>query len=182
MPAAQAAQAELVDAFRRRGFEVHLARGWTGARAEARRTQPDVVVMDLSTCGKRGIGLLAQLKQLNPRVQILVIDPERNASATQDLSSGASALFAGTSDVIALLKLTTLPRVQAAVDDQERPAAMDGSTKVEGWSSLARAEWVHIQRVLRHCQGNVTRAARLLGIHRRSLQRKLRKYPPSEPG
>jgi two-component system response regulator RegA len=141
-----------------------------------------MVVIDLSTCGKYGIGLLAQLKQLNPRIRILVIDPDRNAAAIQVLSAGASALFAGTSDVIGLLKLTALPSVQAAIDeDEERPAAMDGSTE-EGWSSLARAEWVHIQRVLRHCEGNVTMAARLLGIHRRSLQRKLRKYPPSEPG
>ena len=43
--------------------------------------------------------------------------------------------------------------------------------------SLARAEWEHINRVLTDCQGNVSQAARLLGLHRRSLQRKLSKYP-----
>ncbi len=43
--------------------------------------------------------------------------------------------------------------------------------------SLARTEWEHIHRVLADCGGNVTRAARLLGIHRRSLQRKLTKAP-----
>jgi two-component system response regulator RegA len=45
--------------------------------------------------------------------------------------------------------------------------------------SLARAEWEHIQRVLTDCGGNISEAARRLGIHRRSLQRKLHKYPPS---
>jgi two-component system response regulator RegA len=44
--------------------------------------------------------------------------------------------------------------------------------------SLARVEWEHIQRVLTDCGGNISQAARLLGIHRRSLQRKLSKYPP----
>ena len=39
--------------------------------------------------------------------------------------------------------------------------------------SLARAEWEHIHRVLADCGGNVSEAARRLGIHRRSLQRKL---------
>ena len=45
-------------------------------------------------------------------------------------------------------------------------------------SRLARVEWEHIQRVLEDCEGNVSKAARVLGIHRRSLQRKLAKNPP----
>ena len=44
--------------------------------------------------------------------------------------------------------------------------------------SLARAEWEHIHRVLSDCGGNISEAARRLGIHRRSLQRKLQKYAP----
>ena len=44
--------------------------------------------------------------------------------------------------------------------------------------SLARAEWEHINRVLGDCGGNISEAARRLGLHRRSLQRKLQKYPP----
>ena len=44
--------------------------------------------------------------------------------------------------------------------------------------SLARAEWEHIHRVLADCGGNISEAARRLGIHRRSLQRKLRKRAP----
>jgi two-component system response regulator RegA len=46
--------------------------------------------------------------------------------------------------------------------------------------SLARVEWEHIQRVMTDCDGNISQAARLLGLHRRSLQRKLSKYPPRE--
>ncbi|HTT69653.1 MAG TPA: helix-turn-helix domain-containing protein, partial [Anaeromyxobacteraceae bacterium] len=45
--------------------------------------------------------------------------------------------------------------------------------------SLQRVEWEHIQRVLADCGGNISEAARRLGIHRRSLQRKLQKYPPA---
>ena len=45
-------------------------------------------------------------------------------------------------------------------------------------SSLARVEWEHISRVLADCGGNISKAARVLNIHRRSLQRKLSKYPP----
>ena len=42
---------------------------------------------------------------------------------------------------------------------------------------LARVEWEHINRVLADCGGNVSEAARVLGIHRRSLQRKLARFP-----
>jgi len=42
--------------------------------------------------------------------------------------------------------------------------------------SLARAGWDYINRILSDCGGNISEAARQLGIHRRSLQRKLRKY------
>lgn len=45
--------------------------------------------------------------------------------------------------------------------------------------SLARHEWEYIEYVLARCDGNITRAAKELGIHRQSLQRKLRKYPPN---
>jgi two-component system response regulator RegA len=41
-------------------------------------------------------------------------------------------------------------------------------------------EWEHIQRVLADCCGNVSQTAKILGMHRRSLQRKLNKYPPRE--
>jgi two-component system response regulator RegA len=44
--------------------------------------------------------------------------------------------------------------------------------------SLARAEWEHIQRILADCNGNVSETARRLGITRRTLQLKLKKYPP----
>ncbi len=44
--------------------------------------------------------------------------------------------------------------------------------------SLHRLEWSYIQRVLSDCGGNISAAARKLGIHRRSLQRKLAKAPP----
>ncbi len=54
-----------------------------------------------------------------------------------------------------------------------------GATRVEPDQvpSLARVEWEHINRVVTDCGGNISKAARLLGIHRRSLQRKLSRFP-----
>jgi two-component system response regulator RegA len=67
-------------------------------------------------------------------------------------------------------------------DADEILAALNGTNTAKAAAvetpSLARAEWEHIQRVLTDCGGNISEAARRLGIHRRSLQRKLHKYPP----
>ena len=60
-------------------------------------------------------------------------------------------------------------------DNFEAVEVMEEPTEVP---SLARVEWEHIQRVLADCDDNISKAAKLLGIHRRSLQRKLSKYPP----
>ena len=49
---------------------------------------------------------------------------------------------------------------------------------MDGPPSLARMEWDYIQDALRECNGNITRAAMRLRLHRRTLQRKLRKLPP----
>ena len=42
----------------------------------------------------------------------------------------------------------------------------------------AQAEWEHIQRVLLAHQGNISATAKALGMHRRTLQRKLQKFAP----
>jgi two-component system response regulator RegA len=55
--------------------------------------------------------------------------------------------------------------------DGQRPEALP--------PSLARVEWEHIARVLADSGGSVSKAAKKLGIHRRSLQRKMRRGPPS---
>ena len=44
--------------------------------------------------------------------------------------------------------------------------------------SLAKHEREYVEYVLAATGGNISEAARRLGLHRQSLQRKLRKYPP----
>jgi two-component system response regulator RegA len=92
--------------------------------------------------------------------------------------------IATTVDAIRLGAVNYLPK-PADVDDLlaafarasgEPSVAVPESFEVP---SLARAEWEHIHRVLADSGGNISEAARKLGIHRRSLQRKLQKYPPS---
>ena len=80
------------------------------------------------------------------------------------------------------LRLGAANYLTKPADADQILAAFDGTaTAAAGGDgcvpTLARVEWEHIQRVLADCDGNVSQAARLLGIHRRSLQRKLSKDP-----
>ena len=56
-------------------------------------------------------------------------------------------------------------------DDDEIPIPSE-------FQSLYRHEREYIEFVLAECNGNISQAARRLGLHRQSLQRKLRKYTP----
>ena len=69
---------------------------------------------------------------------------------------------------------TTLLRIIAGLEHPGTPADAPPDAKVP---SLARIEWEHIERVVAECRGNITQAAKRLGLHRRSLQRKLAKFP-----
>jgi transcriptional regulator of acetoin/glycerol metabolism len=71
------------------------------------------------------------------------------------------------------------------VRDPDRPIAVEVSAgpanpeSVLRLPSLERVQWEYIHAALESCAGNVSETARQLGIHRQSLQRMLRRHPPS---
>jgi DNA-binding NtrC family response regulator len=77
------------------------------------------------------------------------------------------------------IKLGAASYLTKPADADQIVAAFEGTPPKDDVDvpSLARVEWEHIQRILTDCEGHVSKAARALGIHRRSLQRKLSKYP-----
>ena len=62
--------------------------------------------------------------------------------------------------------------------EAEKPASAPPPTPPLPTPTLARAEWEHMSRILADCGGNISEAARRLGITRRTLQLKLKKDPP----
>ena len=71
-----------------------------------------------------------------------------------------------------------LPFFILAAFEKGEQAPLEAVSQEYEAPSLARAEWEHINRVLSDVGGNISEAARRLGMHRRSLQRKLQKFPP----
>jgi two-component system response regulator RegA len=90
------------------------------------------------------------------------------------IPSTVEALRRGAHDY--LCKPVDADDIIAVLESEQRPAPGPAADA----PSLARAEWEHINRVLGDCGGNVSQAARRLGIARRTLQLKLKKYPPRQ--
>lgn len=159
----------LVRAFEARGLYARGAGSADEALAQTEADAPELVTVDLKMPGQGGLELIPALQRIEPRVLIVVLT---------GYGSIATALEA--------VRLGALHYLQKPADADEILAAfrrdpgaplVDPETPLEA-PSLARAEWEHINRVLDDCAGNISEAARRLGVHRRSLQRKLQKYPP----
>lgn len=162
----------LAQAFRDRGFEVREAADYDQAVAAARHDTPEFVVVDLRMPGRSGLDVVRDLKALDPATGIVVLTGYGSiATALEAVRLGAQHYLTKPADVDAIL---------AAFEGRiERPDGSDAAVTEPPTMppSLARVEWEHINRVLVDCGGNVSQAARLLGLHRRSLQRKLSKFP-----
>jgi two-component system response regulator RegA len=166
----EAFRTRLIRALADRGFETSGARDYDQAMALARSESPELALVDLRLPGKSGLELVRDLKALDLTTTIVVLTGYGSiATAVESVRLGAASY---------LTKPVDADAVVAAFDDQPP----DGTRPVPAPQPLARVEWEHIQRVLADCDGNVSQAARLLGIHRRSLQRKLAKNPPSFSG
>jgi two-component system response regulator RegA len=157
-------------AFRERGYEVRTASDVDGALDAVGTDSPELAVVDLRMPGRSGLDLVRELKALDAATKIVVLTGYGSIpTAVQAMQLGAASYLSKPADVDDVL----LALKRAGGDEPAAPAASDLAVV-----SLARAEWEHIQRVLGDCGGNVSEAARRLGIHRRSLQRKLQKHPP----
>lgn len=152
----------LVRAFRDRGLDPRGAPDVDAALALAREDSPELAVVDLRMPGRSGLDLVQELKAIDAATSVVVLTGYGSiATAVEAMRLGATHYLPKPANADEILSAFTPGQVHVP---DEVP-------------SLARAEWEHINRVLTDCAGNVSQAARLLGIHRRSLQRKLGKYP-----
>lgn len=158
----------LARAFRERGWEVAEAADGGSAIAVAEADPPEYVVVDLRLPDGSGLDVVRRLKDLDPATSIVVLTGYGSiATALDALRLGATHYLTKPADVDDIL--AGFARGEGAPEVLAEPA--------REVPTLARVEWEHINRVLTDSGGNVSEAARRLGLHRRSLQRKLAKHP-----
>lgn len=156
----------LVRALETRGLTAHSAATGAEALDVAARVNPEAAIVDMRMPGMSGLDLVKELADKFPDMQIVVL------TGYGSISSAVDAVRYGA--VNYLQKPLDTDQILAAFAEGEHPLSGPDTP------SLARVEWEHIQRVLADCEGNISLAAKRLGLHRRSLQRKLAKLPPLE--
>lgn len=160
-------RARLARAFETRGYDVRSAGDAEEALESARLESPEHAVVDLRMPGPSGLTLVRELLKIDPTTRVVVLTGYGSiATAVEAVRLGAAHYLQKPADVDEIEAGFRKP--DETPEEREVPIAVP---------SLARVEWEHIDRVLSDCGGNVSQAARLLGVHRRSLQRKLQKRP-----
>ena len=158
----------LAQALRQRGQEVVTASDGEEAVRAAGESKLAAAVVDLRMPGRPGIELLPELLRLQPELRVVVLTGYGSiASAVEAMRLGAHNYVSKPADADDVLAAVTGEARRLPTEPGEAPPP-----------TLARAEWEHIQLILSDTGGNVSETARRLGITRRTLQLKLKKYPP----
>lgn len=173
----------LARAFTDRGYEVRSAGHCDAAVALAKTESPEMAVVDLRMPGRSGLDVVRELRAIDAATKIVVLTGYGSiATAVDAMRLGANHYLTKPADVDDLLAAFARTDAAAALPGGGAAATAPSVASTAGipTPTLARTEWEHINRVLSDCDGNISEAARRLGIHRRSLQRKLSRFPPRE--
>ncbi|GAA4325902.1 response regulator [Pigmentiphaga soli] len=154
----------------RRGLETRTAASIAEALRVADEIRPAFALVDLKLGDDSGLTLIRPLRALRADMRILLV------TGYASIATAVDAIKRGADDY--LPKPATAPMILRALERHKGDAVAVESTMIP----LHRLEWEHIQQAMHETGGNVSAAARLLNMHRRSLQRKLAKRPGPERG
>lgn len=157
----------LTKALQRRSLVVQTANSVESALETLHHFVPQLAVLDLSMNGQSGLSLIKHLLKANPECKILILTGYASiATAVEAIKLGATHYLSKPADA---------EQIMAALTSE--PTTDEDQTVETSPMSINRLEWEYIQRILKENDNNISEAARVLGIHRRTLQRKLQKRP-----
>ena len=150
--------------FERRGYAVEVAHSPEEMDALLAAFRPGYAVVDLKLGGASGLACVQTLRALDPMMRIVVLTGFASiATAVEAIKLGASYYLA---------KPSNTDDIEAAFERSEGNAETPVGDRQ---SSIKTVEWEHIHQVLVETDFNISETARRLGMHRRTLARKLEK-------
>jgi two-component system response regulator RegA len=156
--------------FTTRGYDVATASSLHSYR-ELEPKSFDYAAVNLKLGRDSGLRILEELITATPACRVVIM------TSYGSIVTAVRAMKLGAHDY--LTKPTGASAIeQALLRDRQEVSDKASLPLHEDLPSLGRHEREYIEHVLAQCDGNISEAARRLGLHRQSLQRKLRKYPP----
>lgn len=152
----------------RRGFHVDTFQTAEASTNAATKSHYTKAIVDLKIAQDSGLAVIKTLKTLNPDIDIIML------TGYSSISTAVEAIKLGALNY--LCKPVEVDEILLAFSQHFSHEEVPVSNTP---TSLERLEWEHIQKVLQDNEGNISATARILGMHRRTLQRKLQKRPVS---
>jgi two-component system, response regulator RegA len=154
----------LTRSFERRGYAVRALSAPDDVEAVAADFRPGFAVVDLRLGHASGLTCVRLLHDADPAMRIVVLTGFASiATAVEAIKLGATNYLTKPSDTDDIERAFTAVAGNADVSLTQRP------------TSIKTMEWEQIHRTLEETGFNVSETARRLGMHRRTLARKLEK-------
>lgn len=125
-------------------------------------------IIDLRLKGENGLNILVGLRDQNPEIRMIML------TGFGTISTAVEAMRLG-----AINYLSKPVSFDLLLHTMQNSPFDSGETVElsESEMTLAEKEREYIEYVLVKCDHNISKAAKILGLHRQSLQRMLKKYP-----
>ncbi|TWC01318.1 Fis family two component transcriptional regulator [Bradyrhizobium macuxiense] len=151
--------------FERRGYGVAVSASLDEVRALLEQQSPGYAVVDLKLAGgASGLACVEALHAHDPEMLIVVLTGFASiATAVEAIKLGACHYLAKPSNTDDIEAAFLKAQGNAAIEVGARP------------TSIKTLEWERIHQTLIETDFNISEAARRLGMHRRTLARKLEK-------
>lgn len=159
----------LSQSLKKRKFHVFVAQDLAGGREISANHEIQFAVVDLRIGHDSGLEMVEYLRSDNDSMRIVVLTGYASvATAVEAVKLGATHYLTKPASVDEIIAALYKVEGDSSEPLKERPL------------SVKRLEWEHLQKVLMEHNGNISAAARAMGMHRRTLQRKLDKRPVKE--
>jgi two-component system response regulator RegA len=166
----QAFSATLTRRVSTQGFECRQVHQADQALYTCHQFKPEYILLDMKLNADSGLALIKPIRSALPKARIVLLTGFASiATAVEAMRYGADDYLAKPVDTKMILK---------ALNPEKETRQYNMAPIENDVMSTERLEWEHIQQVLSTNDGNVSATARQLGMHRRTLQRKLQKKPP----
>lgn len=150
--------------FERKDYQVRIANSVKEAQETLKKFHPRYAVVDLKMPNESGLELIKYLVSFDKNMKIVMLTGYASITTTIEAIKLGACYY--------LAKPANAESIILAFNDDNKTDKMAINEKR---TSLKNLEWEHIHQVLVENNFNITKASQILGMHRRTLARKLEK-------